>query len=77
MGLIKRNLKQTISLIPLNKAPTPLSKRIYSESSDQEMDIWLQVKKLYIKILKKKNSFAINSSNFVPSTVSDQYLPSH
>jgi len=25
------------------KAPTPLSKRIYSESSDQEMDIWLQL----------------------------------
>ena len=22
---------------------TPLSKRVYSESSDQEMDIWIQV----------------------------------
>ena len=28
---------------------TPLSKRVYSESNDQEMDIWLQVTNLKVK----------------------------
>ena len=34
---------------------TPLGKRIYSESSDQEMDIWLQVPKRVNSSLKSQD----------------------
>ena len=34
---------------------TPLAKRIYSESSDQEMDIWLQVPKMVKSFSKSQD----------------------
>ena len=38
---------------------TPLSKRVYSESNDQEMDIWLQVTDLDVNRIKTSNVFMI------------------
>ena len=38
---------------------TPLSKRVYSESNDQEMDIWLQVTKLVDSCCLTSNIFQL------------------
>ena len=52
-----RNIHQIVSLSFLPIQVTPLSKRVYSESNDQEMDIWLQVTDLDVNRIKTSNVF--------------------